>query len=278
MKFVRQCLSALARYGWPLGCLLVAFIFIWSGWGKLMNPQGTATAMTAVGIPLSAVLVYMAIVIELGGGAALAIGFKRAIAALLLSLFLVAATLSFHAFWRESGPEQQGQLVQFAKNMAILGGLLCVAFTRSGWRHKQIAVFAGRLLLALIFFLNAFGIVSQERSTHELILAGVPQGLAPWFIRAGQVTQAVAGVLLLAPNALTVVAGALVLAGFLVPATLIAHNFWMAPADLYTAQLVNFLKNLAAIGSLLVVAATYAREGIKSGSGTSSGTESTPHG
>jgi putative oxidoreductase len=257
--FIDESLTVLNRWGQLLAYLLLACIFIWSGWGKLMNPHATAAVMSAAGIPLSGLLVFAAIAVEIGGGAALALGFKRSMAALLLSLFLLAATLSFHNFWRFAGPEQPGQFVQFLKNMAILGGLLFVALAERDWRPAWTISFVCRLLVALIFFMNAFGIVNQERAAHELALAGAPERLAPLFIRAGQVTQAVAGILLLFSKRLIVVVGALLLAGFLVPATLIAHRFWTATPDIYAAQLTNFLKNAAMIGSLLVIAAWYAK-------------------
>jgi putative oxidoreductase len=71
---------------------------------------------------------------------------------------------------------------------------------------------------------------------------------------AGRITQAIAGLLLLLPNRLAVI-GALALAGFLVPATLAAHAFWRVTPDFWWPQLTNCFKNVAAIGSLGLIAA-----------------------
>jgi putative oxidoreductase len=111
-SIANRFLDLLQRWGWVLGCVLVALLFVASGWGKLMNPHGTAAAMRDVGLPLGA-LVYVAIAVELLGGIALAVGFRRQSAALLLLLFLAVTTLSFHNFWHYAGQEQQGQIVQF---------------------------------------------------------------------------------------------------------------------------------------------------------------------
>jgi uncharacterized membrane protein YphA (DoxX/SURF4 family) len=39
----------------------------------------------------------------------------------------VPVTLTFHAFWHYTGAEQQGQIINFLKNLAIIGGLLVVS-------------------------------------------------------------------------------------------------------------------------------------------------------
>lgn len=46
------------------------------------------------------------------------------------------------------------------------------------------------------------------------------------------------------------------LAAFCVIASLVAHNFWSVDAAQFSAQLTQFLKNMAIVGGLLVVAAT----------------------
>jgi putative oxidoreductase len=47
--------------------------------------------------------------------------------------------------------------------------------------------------------------------------------------------------------------GALALLIFLVPVTLVFHNFWGVPAQQQQLELVNFLKNLSIAGGLLIV-------------------------
>jgi uncharacterized membrane protein YphA (DoxX/SURF4 family) len=45
-------------------------------------------------------------------------------------VFLVPATFVSHSFWLAAGtPAFQGQLINFCKNTAILGGLLFIAAT-----------------------------------------------------------------------------------------------------------------------------------------------------
>ena len=71
--------------------------------------------------------------VELIGGLALAFGIFPRVAALALIAFLVAATLVGHAFWLAAAgtPVFVGQLINFLKNLAMMGGLLFVGSTQS---------------------------------------------------------------------------------------------------------------------------------------------------
>ncbi len=114
----------------------------------------------------------------------------------------------------------------------------------------------GRLLIATIFFMNAFGVVDQARPAQEMAAHGVPLFAIAPLLWAGRITQFVGAVLLLFPDRLAAI-GSFLLAAFLVPATLIAHDFWAATGDFRQAQLVGFLKNLAILGALGVVGAHF---------------------
>ena len=52
----------------PLGRLLMSSLFIWAGFGKLMNPTGTAGYFASYHLPAPDVLVWIVIIIELIGG------------------------------------------------------------------------------------------------------------------------------------------------------------------------------------------------------------------
>lgn len=117
---------------------------------------------------------------------------------------------------------------------------------------SEVVVLTAKLLVAAIFLANAFGIIDQRRAVHELQSAGVPARMAPIGILMGRVTQVVGCGLLFWPQ--TEALGAVVLAGFLIPATLVAHPFWKSPREERSPQLANFLKNVCMTGGLLVFA------------------------
>jgi putative oxidoreductase len=121
---------------------------------------------------------------------------------------------------------------------------------------NKTVMLVGRLLISAIFFMNAFGVVDQARPAQEMASHGLPAFAITPMLWAGRITQFIGAVLLLLPNRLAAV-GSLVLIAFLVPATLIGHDFWAATANFRQGQLVGFLKNLAILGALVVIAAHY---------------------
>ncbi len=107
-----------------LGRILISGIFLLSGFAKLTDPAGAIGYMTAQGIPYAEILVYVAGIGELLGGVAVLFGFLSRLAALGLFVFLIPTTFYFHSFWTMSGAEAKTQMVNFMKNLAIMGGLL----------------------------------------------------------------------------------------------------------------------------------------------------------
>lgn len=125
-------LSQYQPMGLLIGRLLLAYIFVTSGWGKLMGFAGTAGYMAAKGLPMTEVLLVGVIAVELVGGLMLAVGWKARWAAWAIFFFVLLASLIFHAFWSVPAEEVRMQTIQFNKNLAIMGGLLYVAFTGPG--------------------------------------------------------------------------------------------------------------------------------------------------
>lgn|SRR5215510_1174057 len=113
-------------------------------------------------------------------------------------------------------------------------------------------IMLARCLLALIFLLNAVGVIDQAKPAQELMERGVPAPVVPLLMWAGRMLQLAASVALLYGVWQRVAALALI--AFLVPATLTAHPFWLDHTSARQLQLINFMKNLAMIGGLLFVA------------------------
>jgi putative oxidoreductase len=114
-------------YLWPIGRVLLALIFVISGIFKLTAWGQTAGYMASKGLPLVPVLLVLTIAIEIIGGILVMVGYQTSWSALLIFLYMVPVTLVFHNFWAFQGMEAQMQLVNFLKNLSIMGGLLTVA-------------------------------------------------------------------------------------------------------------------------------------------------------
>lgn len=109
-----------------VGRILLALIFITSGFGKLTGFDGTVGYIASKGLPLPQLGAILAIVVELGGGLLLAIGFKARWAALAIAIFTLAAGFLFHDFWNADAAAKMGQSINFWKNISIAGGMLMV--------------------------------------------------------------------------------------------------------------------------------------------------------
>jgi len=117
------------QYGQWIGRAALALIFLFNALG-VVDQTRPANELAAHGAPAALVpaLIVGGRALQLVAGTALVIGWHERVAALALALFLIPATLTAHDFWAYHGPELQGQLVNFLKNVAILGGLCFVAF------------------------------------------------------------------------------------------------------------------------------------------------------
>ena len=110
-----------------VGRILLAIIFIKSGFGKITGFEGTAAYMASKGLPMTQLLLVGTIVIELLGGIMLVVGYKARWAALAIFLWLIPTTLIFHKFWGlADAKEAATQQIQFLKNVTIMGGMLMV--------------------------------------------------------------------------------------------------------------------------------------------------------
>jgi putative oxidoreductase len=114
------------------GRVLLALMFVTSGFSKLGNIAGTAGYIAQGGLPFPTVLAVAVGLLELLGGLALALGFKARWAALALGLFTLLASVLFHQFWAVAPEQQMVQYLMFMKNMAIAGGMFVVAALGAG--------------------------------------------------------------------------------------------------------------------------------------------------
>ena len=108
------------------GRILLAVLFLKSGWGKIGGFDQTAAMMASKGIPLANIALVITILMELGGGILLVIGYKARWAALGLALWLIPVTLTFHNYWAVPPEQVQAQTINFFKNLSIFGGMLMV--------------------------------------------------------------------------------------------------------------------------------------------------------
>lgn len=122
----------LQSYAAPAGRLLLALIFIIAGIQKITGYSGTQGYMEMMGVPGG--LLPLVILIELGGGIALVLGWQTRVVAFLLAGFSLLSGLLFHfipSFGLE-GMQAQAEMISFMKNVSIAGGMLMVVGLGAG--------------------------------------------------------------------------------------------------------------------------------------------------
>ena len=109
-----------------VGRILIAVIFVRAGINKLGTIAGTSAAMRGHGIPYSDILVWGAVLVELGGGLILMAGFYARWAALALFFYSLALALIFHAYWAAPEATARTEAAFFFGHLAMMGGMLYV--------------------------------------------------------------------------------------------------------------------------------------------------------
>lgn len=115
-----------------IGRVLIALLFVPAGFGKLTGFAGVVGYIGAVGLPLPALGAVIAIVVELGLGLLLLVGYKTRIVSIILAVFTVATAVFFHNFWAMPADKAYVNQLMFFKNIAIAGGLLAIAALGAG--------------------------------------------------------------------------------------------------------------------------------------------------
>jgi len=117
---------------------------------------------------------------------------------------------------------------------------------------QSTTVLVGRILLGLIFVLSGFAKISGFDGTAGYIASkGLP---LPQLLAALTIVVELGGGLALMAGFYTRQA-VVALAGFSLLTAVVFHNFWAAPQAEQMAQQINFMKNLAIAGGMLVLAA-----------------------
>ncbi|MBB4810319.1 putative oxidoreductase [Acinetobacter johnsonii] len=102
--------------------VLMAYIFLVAGWGKISAYTATVGYMESMGVP--GALLPLTILVEFGGGLALLFGFQARFAAFGLGLFSMITAFIFHDGAQDS--------INFMKNFAMAGGLFFLMLHGAG--------------------------------------------------------------------------------------------------------------------------------------------------
>lgn len=114
---------------------LLALLFIVAGVRKLFAYKAILGYFAAIGIPAPEIVLPLTILLEIGGGLLLLLGWRAGWIAIALAVFSVAAGLLGHRFWAVQPAQFSDQLNHFLKNLALAGGLTLVALIEFARSH-----------------------------------------------------------------------------------------------------------------------------------------------
>ena len=113
-----------------LGRILIAFLFLVSGVGKIGGYAGTQAYMASMGVP--GALLPLVILTEVGGAIAILVGWKTRWVAWALVPYVIIATAVVHKFWTYEAAQVFTQTSFFYKNLSIIGALIYLGVVGPG--------------------------------------------------------------------------------------------------------------------------------------------------
>lgn len=133
---MKQLCKWAQQYGPLIGRLMLANIFLISGFQKIGGFAGTAgymaSTMSSVDPSLIKLMLVATIIIELGGGLMILLGWQARWGATALFLWMIPVTFIFHSYWGLPPDQMMPQFINFHKNLAMMGGMLYIIAFGSG--------------------------------------------------------------------------------------------------------------------------------------------------
>ncbi len=111
--------------------IMIGWIFVRSGYGKLFNIAAVGASFPPRGIP--EFMAYIAVPAEFFGGLALMFGLATRYVTLVMTVFMLVATLTSHRYWDFTEvAARRAQESNFYKNIAIQGGIFALFAVGAG--------------------------------------------------------------------------------------------------------------------------------------------------
>ena len=119
------------------GRILLGLYFFLPGISKIPTYAVTTEYMLLHNIPLASILLPITIVLQIGLGVMLIIGYRIKESALILAALTIFINIGMHDFWNDYPNTDAGHETQnFVKNLGIFAGLLVLSATHkvNQWR------------------------------------------------------------------------------------------------------------------------------------------------
>jgi putative oxidoreductase len=118
-----------------LGRVLFGGIFVFNGLAHFSQLHDMAPYAASRGVPWPEGLVIVSGTMIILGGLSVILGIAPRIGLGLIVAFLVPVTLVMHAFWALPEAQRMTEMVNFVKNVGLLGGALGLMAVPVPWRY-----------------------------------------------------------------------------------------------------------------------------------------------
>ncbi len=117
-----------------IGRLLLGGFFLFNGFNHFKMLTMMSGYAESKGIPSPRAAVAFSGLLLWIGGLSILLGIYPIVGAIALVLFLLPVTFTMHAFWKVKDPQMQmGEMVNFTKNLALLGAVLMLLSIPEPW-------------------------------------------------------------------------------------------------------------------------------------------------
>jgi uncharacterized membrane protein YphA (DoxX/SURF4 family) len=117
-----------------VGRLLFGGFFLYNGINHLAQRNNLAEYASAKKVPAPGAAVTASGVALIAGGASILLGVKPKYGAAMIIGFLASVSPVMHDFWKQEDPNQRmNDMINFSKNMALLGGALALMGVEEPW-------------------------------------------------------------------------------------------------------------------------------------------------
>jgi putative oxidoreductase len=116
------------------GRMILGGFFIYNGINHFKQRQALSQYAGAKHVPMPEYAVPASGILLLFGGASIVLGLKPKTGALAIIAFLAAVSPTMHDFWNHEDQNQRmGEMINFTKNMALLGSALALLGVDEPW-------------------------------------------------------------------------------------------------------------------------------------------------
>jgi uncharacterized membrane protein YphA (DoxX/SURF4 family) len=117
-----------------LGRILFGGFFLYNGINHFRQHKAITQYAGSKNVPMPDVAVAASGAALIIGGASLLLGVKPKLGSAAVAGFLATVSPTIHDFWSQENPQQrQAEMINFTKNLALLGGALALMAVEEPW-------------------------------------------------------------------------------------------------------------------------------------------------